>query len=106
MARTAAKVYTSLPADERQEFRLPKLLKTHLNQAANLLGETVAQYVIEAVAERVSHDLALAGAWELTVPEQQRLMELLAKPAPATRAFVEAMRRADEVLGLAVGVPR
>ena len=45
MASAAAKVYTSLPADERQEFRLPKLLKTHLNQAASMLGETVAQYL-------------------------------------------------------------
>lgn len=106
MASAAAKVYTGLPADERQEFRLPRLLKTHLNEAANLLGLAVAQYVIEAVAERVSHDLASARTWELTVPEQQRLLELLAKSAPATPAFVEAMRRADEVLGPAVRIPR
>ena len=95
MSTAAAKAYISLQADERQEFRLSKLLKAHLNEAATLQGETVAQYVIEAVAERVTRDLAAATTWELTVPEQKRLLEILTEqPAPA-RALVEAMRRAD-----------
>lgn len=99
MSATAAKAYITMPADERQEFRLPRLLKAHLNEAATLQGETVAQYVIVAVAERVSRDLANAATWELTVPEQQKLLEVLAKPAAPTRAFSEALRRADALFG-------
>jgi len=99
MSTAAAKAYISLPADERQEFRLPKLLKAHLHEAATLQGESAAQYVIEAVAERVARDLANAATWELTVPEQQKLLEVLAKPAAPTSAFLEAMGRADTLFG-------
>lgn len=95
----AAMAYGRLPADERQEFRLPKLLKDHLIEVAALQGESVAQYVIEAVAERVTRDLAQAATWELTIPEQQNLLALLARPVAPTSAFVEAMRRADALIG-------
>lgn len=103
---TAARLYANLPANERQELRLPSLLKTHLAQMAERHGESVAQYVIEAVAARVSHDLASAAAWELTVPEQQRLLELLARPPAPTRAFLEATRRADKLFGPVGLAPR
>jgi uncharacterized protein (DUF1778 family) len=95
----AAMAYLRMPANERQEFRLPKLLKDHLNEVATLQGESVAQYVIEAVAERVTRDLAQAATWELTIPEQRNLLEVLARPALPTSAFVEAMRRADVLIG-------
>ncbi len=98
---TAAKAYISLQADERQEFRLPGLLKAHLSQAAELQGETVTQYVIAALAERVTRDLAAATSWELTVPEQKRLLEILVAPPAPTRDMVEAMRRADKLFGAA-----
>ena len=99
MSATAARAYVAMQADERQEFRLPRLLKDHLNEAAALQGESVAQYVIEAVAERVTRDLAEGATWELTVPEQRRLLEILAKPAAPTSAFMEAMPRADALFG-------
>jgi uncharacterized protein (DUF1778 family) len=99
MKTAAARAYTSLQADERQEFRLPKALKAHLHEAATLQGATVAEYVIEAVAERVSKDLAAATTWELTVPEQKRLLELLIESPKPTHAFVESMRRADALFG-------
>ncbi|MBI4419778.1 MAG: DUF1778 domain-containing protein [Gemmatimonadetes bacterium] len=96
---TAASVYTALQADERQEFRLPRLLKAHLSEAAALKGESTAQYVIEAVAERVSRDLAEGTTWELTVPEQKRLLELLAKPPASTAAMAAALQRANALFG-------
>jgi len=99
MRSAAARAYTSLQADERQEFRLPKSLKAHLQEAATLQGETVAEYVIEAVAECVSKDLAAASTWDLTVPQQKRLLELLMEAPTPTREFVESMRRADALFG-------
>lgn len=96
---TGAKAYVNLQADERQEFRLPELLKAHLTDAAALQGQTVTQYVIEALAERVSRDLASATTWELSIPEQRRLLELLVTPPAPTTAMVEAKRRADALFG-------
>jgi uncharacterized protein (DUF1778 family) len=40
-----------------------------------------------------------ARTWHLTVPEQRRLLEILAEPPEPTQALVEAMRRGDELFG-------
>lgn len=92
---TPRTAYRTLPADERQEFRLPALLKEHLVQAAARTGETVAEYITDALAERVSRDLATATEWSLTVPEQRALLEALAgAAAPSARARKAAARAA------------
>ncbi len=92
---TPRTAYRALPADERQEFRLPALLKDHLAQAAARTGETVAEYITDALAERVSRDLAAATEWALTVPEQRTLLETLAGAgAPSARARKAAARAA------------
>jgi uncharacterized protein (DUF1778 family) len=40
-----------------------------------------------------------AKTWDLTVTEQRRLLEILAESPEPTQAFVEAMRRGDELFG-------
>ncbi len=96
----AARAYIDLPADERQEFRLSSLLKAHLAEAAAAHGTTVAAYVVEALAERVARDLAAAGTWHLTIPEQTMLLELLSNAPRPTPQMAEAMQRADELFGI------
>lgn len=96
---SAATPYRKLAADERQELRLPALLKAHIAAAAAQTGETVAEYITAAVAQRVSHDLAEATDWALTVPEQKALLKALAVPVrPSTRARKTAAR-ADSLFG-------
>ena len=92
--------YTELPADDRQEFRLSSLLKAHLAEVAAARGTTVAAYIVEALADRVTRDLIETTAWRLTVPEQATLLQLLAAPPRATPAMAEAMQRADELFGM------
>lgn len=96
---SAATFYRTLPADERQEVRLPALLKAHVTTAAAQTGQTVAEYITAAVAQQVSHDLAEATDWALTVPEQKVLLKALAvagKPSPRARKTAE---RADSLFG-------
>lgn len=67
----ALAAYRSLPADERQEFRLPALLKEHLSRAAERTGQTTTEYITATLVEQVTQDLAATTEWALTVPEQE-----------------------------------
>lgn len=60
----------------------------------------MAEYITDAVAERVTADLAASSEWILSVDEQVALMNLLvrAPTAPSARA-VEAAKRADALFG-------
>lgn len=96
----SVQLYRSLPADERQEFRLPALLKEHLNRAAAQSGKSLAEYITGALAERVTEDLAASMEWTLSVDEQKELMKILvASPtSPSSRALLAA-ERADALFG-------
>lgn len=100
MASAAAELYRTLPASERQEFRLPALLKEHLALAATQRGQTLAEYITTTLAERVTVDLATSTEWRLTVDEQAALARLLTEtPAePSTRAR-QVAKRADALFG-------
>lgn len=91
----AVAAYRGLPADERQEFRLPALLKEHLARVVALSGKSVTEYITEAVAERVTQDLAATAEWALTVDEQVALLKILAgaeEPSARARAVAERAR--------------
>lgn len=92
-ASSAVATYRSLPADERQEFRLPALLKEHMGRVVAQTGQSVTEYINAAVAERVTHDLAASAEWALTVDEQVALLKILAGDAqPSERANAAAQR--------------
>lgn len=96
---SAVSVYRGLPANDRQEFRLPALLKEHLARAAAQTGQSLAEYISTALAERVTRDLAMSNDWALTVDEQTELMKILvAANAPSARARAAA-QRADALFG-------
>lgn len=98
MSRAVA-AYRKLVADERQEFRLPSLLKEHLARAAQLNGQSAAEYITDALADRVARDLAGATEWALTVPEQETLLRALASsPAPSKRGRAAA-EKANALFG-------
>lgn len=95
----AATIYRALPAAERQEFRLPLLLKEHLSRAAAQSGQTVTEYITTALAERVTQDLAASSEWTLSIDEQAALLKLLANASePTARAYAVA-ERADALFG-------
>lgn len=100
MSAPAAQAYLDLPADDRLETRLPKVLKRHAETVAKARGETLSEYVVEVLAERVANEIGAAQEWRLTVTEQAELLRILAAPAPTTAALGAATRRAETIFGI------
>lgn len=96
---TPASIYRGLPADDRQEFRLPALLKEHLARAAAQSGQSLAEYITATLADRVTRDLAETADWALTVDEQTQLMKILASTRTPTARAKAAAARADKLFG-------
>ena len=99
MATDTELAYLELPADARMEVRLPSLLKEHAELVAATRSEKLSQLVIEALAEKVSGELAAARSWKLTIPEQAELLRVLAAKPLASRALARAGRRATKLFG-------
>ncbi len=99
MLNHAAQAYLDLPADERFEARLPAILKRHAESAAAAHGESLSQYLIQALAARVADDMAQMVEWRLTIPEQTQLLKLLTTPATSTPALDAAAVTARELFG-------
>ncbi|MCC6994730.1 MAG: hypothetical protein IT370_08990 [Deltaproteobacteria bacterium] len=92
-------IYQSLPADDRQDFRLPGLLKEHLTRVSAQLGHSVDEYITLVLSERVARDLAASIEWTLSVDEQLALMKILtASTEPSDHARATAAS-ADALLG-------
>lgn len=98
IARAAA-TYRGLAADERQEFRLPALLKEHLARVVAQTGQSITEYITAAVAERVTQDLAATAEWTLTVDEQVALLKILASDAQPTARANAAAEKARALFG-------
>lgn len=100
MPAHSAHAYLDLPADDRLETRLPQILKQHAEAVARAKGATLSQYVVEALAQRVSAEIGGIHEWRLTAVEQAELLRILASPAPMTSALEEATRRAERLFGV------
>jgi uncharacterized protein (DUF1778 family) len=100
MPAHAALAYLELPADDRLETRLPKVLKRHAETVAKAKGETLSEYVLEVLAESVASEIGSIQEWRLTAKEQAELLHILAAPAPTTAALETATRRAEKLFGV------
>jgi hypothetical protein len=95
--------YLELPADTRMEVRLPSLLKEHAEFVAANRGKKLSELVVEALAEKVSEELAAAtSVWKLTAPEQAELLRILASKPAKPSALTKATQRAEKLFGKAV----
>ncbi len=95
----AAQAYLDAPATDRFETRLPTLLKQHAEAVARTRGESLSQYVLALLAERVADEILSTQEWRLTPTEQAALLRVLAAPAPLTPALRAAAQRATELFG-------
>ncbi len=100
MPANAAQAYLDLPADDRLETRLPKVLKRHAETVAKSRGESLSEYVVEVLAERVANEIGSTQEWRLTATEQAELLRILAAPVPTTAALQAATRRAESLFGI------
>ena len=90
MAASTARAYLDLPADERFESRIPGILKRHAETVARAKGESLSEYVMEVLAERVADDLVATQDLHLTATEQVALLRLLAAPTTVTPELAAA----------------
>ena len=74
----AAQAYLDQPATDRLETRLPRLLKAHAEAVARSRGESLSEYVVELLAERVADEIVSTQEWRLTPTEQAELLRVLA----------------------------
>lgn len=95
----ALTAYADLPADDRLETRLPKRLKQDAERAARAKGQTLSQWLLAAIAEKVSEDSVATQQWHLSSQETARPMQLLAAPAEPTPALLAARATAIALLG-------
>lgn len=93
------RAYLDLPADERFEARIPAALKRHAEAVARANGESLSEYVLGIVAERVATDIVATQTLQLTPIEQVELLRLLAQPAVRTRNLRKALDQADSLWG-------
>ncbi len=91
--------YLQMPADDRFEARLPHQLKQDAEKLARAHGQSLAQLVVRALAEKVTAEYALTQAWHLTPPETAELLRILAHPAVATPALQKAQLQAEALFG-------
>ncbi len=96
---TTTRAYLDLPADERFEARIPAALKRHAEAVARAKGESLSEYVLEIVAERVAIDIVATQELQFTPVEQVELLRLLARPAPSTPELRRALEKADALWG-------
>ena len=100
MSAHAGQAYLELPADDRLETRLPKVLKRHAETVAKARGESLSEYVVEVLAERVANEIGSTQQWQLTATEQAELLRILAAPTATTAALHAATRRAEDLFGI------
>lgn len=101
---SSARAYLDLPAEDRFETRISAVLKRHAETVAKSKGESLSEYVLEVLAERVASDIVATQELHLTTSEQVELLRVLAAPAAATRSLKRATAKAGKLWGVAEGV--
>lgn len=99
MPADSVQAYLELQADERFEARVPARLKRDAEEVARARGESLSQYVLRVVAERVAEEYPSSQQWHLTPSEQFQLLRVLAAPPLDNPALEEAKRRAETLFG-------
>jgi uncharacterized protein (DUF1778 family) len=96
-----ARAYLTQPANERFETRIPVVLKRHAETVAKAKGESLSEYVLEVLAEKVAADIVAAQELRFTPLEQAELLRVLAAPPAVTAALTQKMAEAESLWGAA-----
>ncbi|MBI5608764.1 MAG: hypothetical protein HY902_07770 [Deltaproteobacteria bacterium] len=91
--------YVDLPADDRLEARLPRRLKADAEALARARGQTLTQWLLAAMAEKISADHAQGLQWQLTPAETETMLQALAAPYVAPSGLLAARAKAEALLG-------
>lgn len=94
--RIAQKAATAPPARGRVTARIPKHVQLRLEEAAELTGATVNQFIVQAAVEKAESLLERERVTVLSARDAKRLLELIDNPAPPNenlKRALEAHRR-------------
>lgn len=84
--------------DDRIEFRLPKAVKTRIEAAATLSGQTISAFVTASAVAKAEELLARQTRTDLTERDARRFLEILegdGEPNERMRAAAERLKDLD-----------
>jgi len=79
--------------EKRLTTRLTNRVFDKLQVAANLVGATVNQFVVQAALEKAEKVIESESTIVMTRRESLRLLELMDNPPPRNEAFLQAQSR-------------
>lgn len=82
---------------DRITARMPKLLVEKLQQAADLSGATLNQFLVQAAVEKADKIIDRERVIRLTVEDAATLIDLLDNPRPPNAALQRAFERLNKV---------
>lgn len=80
-------------AHKRLTARITGHVQDKLQMAADLVGATVNQFVVQAALEKAEKVIESESTIVLTRRESLRLLELIENPSPRNEKFLQAMVR-------------
>lgn len=80
-------------AGKRLTTRITDHVQEKLQVAANLVGATVNQFVVQAAIEKADKVIESESTIVLTHRESMRLLEMLENPPPRNEKFLQAQAR-------------
>ncbi len=78
---------------KRLTIHLTEHVQDKLQMAADLVGETMNQFVIQAAVEKAAKIIECESTVVMTRRESLRLLELIENPPPRNEKFLQAMNR-------------
>lgn len=85
-----------LTLDDRLEFRVPKELKSRIERAAALTGQTVSAFVAASALAKAEEVFERETQTELTEKDARRFLEILTADAEPNERMRDAARRFKE----------
>jgi uncharacterized protein (DUF1778 family) len=86
-------------ASKRLTTRITGQVQKKLQMAANLIGATMNQFVVQAAIEKANRIIESESVMVLTREESLRLLELIENPPPRNQKFMEAKARYERMKG-------
>ncbi|HEY5581372.1 MAG TPA: DUF1778 domain-containing protein [Rhodoferax sp.] len=80
-------------ASKRLTTRLTEHVQDKLQTAADLVGATLNQFVVQAALEKAERLIESESTLMLTRAESLRLLELMENPPPRNEKFLQAQAR-------------
>ena len=96
---STAQAYLALPADERFETRISTMLKRHAETVAKARGESLSEYVLELLAEKVAMDIVATQE-----PAGQEVRGLPTVELGGLQTITRAERNLDHVARIPIEV--